>query len=72
MKLLQNIESLGDFVIESLNRDANQARDFGAAQNATQRAARPDPSSSKMRPPQDDNADSMLNLCRLGACQFTG
>src|SRR5580698_8916922 len=36
------------------------------------RAARPDPSQGKMRPPQDDNVDLLLTRNWLGACQFTG
>jgi len=36
--------------------EASQTRDYCVAKNATLRAARSDPSSGKMRPPQDDNS----------------
>jgi hypothetical protein len=37
-------------------KETSQTRDFCVAKSATLRAARPDPSAGKERPPQDDNA----------------
>ena len=46
--------------MRKFDRDASQTRDFWVAKNATLRAARPGPSTSKIRSPQDDNRSAPL------------
>jgi len=50
---------------EGMKKEASQTRYFCVAKNATLRAARPDPSASKQRSPQDDNPN-------LGGVRLTG
>jgi hypothetical protein len=52
--------ALENVCAESLNKEASQTRDYCVANNATQRAARPDPSLRQKTLVQDDKQTEPL------------